>query len=80
MNSQYGKGFIELYHLHKKPEEINASYSKSLDIFTLYYYAGKWTPDDEQSIKVAMQEAERAAAIHWLVRGTACCVSYCYTT
>ncbi len=67
------KGFFRAIPLTQEAtEEINASYSKSvMDIFTLYYYAGKWTPDDEQSIKVAMQEAERAAAIHWLVRGTA---------
>jgi hypothetical protein len=53
-------------------EEINASYSKTvMDLFTLYYYAGKWTPDDEESIKIAMQEAESAAAMHWLIRGSA---------
>jgi len=53
-------------------EEINASYSRTvMDIFTMYYYAGKWTPEDEESIKLAMVEAEKAAAIHWLVRGAA---------
>ena len=69
----WAKGFMRAVPFTQEAtEEINASYSKTvMDIFTLYYYAGKWTPDDEQSIKVAMQEAERAAAIHWLVRGTA---------
>ena len=53
-------------------EEINASYSRTvMDIFTMYYYAGKWSPEDEESIKIAMQEAEKAAALHWMVRGTA---------
>ena len=37
----------------------------------MYYYAGKWSPEDEESIKIAMQEAEKAAALHWMVRGTA---------
>lgn len=53
-------------------EEINASYSRTvMDIFTMYYYAGKWTPEDEESIKLAMAEAEKAAAYHWLIRGSA---------
>tara|TARA_B100001939_G_scaffold69670_1_gene58108 strand:- start:4644 stop:10661 length:6018 start_codon:yes stop_codon:yes gene_type:complete len=69
----WAKGFFKAIPFTQEvTEEINASYAKSvMDIFTLYYYAGKWTPDDEQSIKVAMQEAERAAAVHWLVRGAA---------
>ena len=67
------KGFLKAAPLTQEAtEEINASYSKTvMDLFTLYYYAGKWTPDDEESIKVAMQEAEKAAAMHWLVRGSA---------
>ena len=53
-------------------EEINASYSRTvMDIFTMYYYAGKWTPEDEESIKLAMVDAEKAAALHWLIRGSA---------
>ena len=67
------KGIMKSVPLSQEAtEEINASYSRTvMDIFTLYYYAGKWTPEDEESIKVAMQEAEKAAAIHWLVRGSA---------
>jgi len=67
------KGIMKAVPLSQEAtEEINASYSRTvMDIFTLYYYAGKWTPEDEESIKVAMQEAEKAAAIHWLVRGSA---------
>ena len=53
-------------------DEINASYSKTvMDIFTLYYYAGKWTPDDQDSIDEAMEQAQSAATTHWLIRGTA---------
>ena len=53
-------------------EELNASYSKTvMDIFTLYYYAGEWTPDDQDSIDKAMEKASKTAAIHWLTRGFA---------
>ena len=49
----WAKGFMRaIPFTQEATEEINASYSKTvMDIFTLYYYAGKWTPDDEQSIK-----------------------------
>jgi len=69
----WAKGYFKaIPFTQEATEEINASYSKTvMDLFTLYYYAGKWTPDDEQSVKLAMQEAERAAAMHWLIRGTA---------
>tara|TARA_R100000781_G_scaffold115019_1_gene88520 strand:+ start:360 stop:6386 length:6027 start_codon:yes stop_codon:yes gene_type:complete len=69
----YLKGFFKgIPMTQEATEEINASYSKTvMDLFTLYYYAGKWTPEDEQSIKIAMQEAESAASKHWLIRGFA---------
>ena len=67
------KGYLKAMPLTQEAtDEINASYSKTvMDIFTLYYYAGKWTPDDQQSIDDAMEQAQRAAATHWLIRGTA---------
>jgi len=67
------KGLLKAMPLSQEAtEEINASYSRTvMDIFTLYYYAGKWTPEDEESIKLAMVEAEKAAATHWLIRGSA---------
>jgi len=67
------KGYLKAMPLTQEAtDEINASYSKTvMDIFTLYYYAGKWTPDDQQSIDDAMEQAQSAAATHWLIRGTA---------
>ena len=55
-----------------KSDEMDASYAKTvMDIYTLYYYAGKWDPEDEQSMKDALIEAEQAAATHWRIRGAA---------
>ena len=67
------KGYFKAIPLTQEAtDEINASYAKTvMDIFTLYYYAGKWNPDDQQSIDDAMEQAQKAAATHWLVRGTA---------
>ena len=67
------KGFMKALPLTQEAtEEINASYSKSvMDIMVLYYYAGKWDPTNEAAVKEALQEAESAAARHWLFRGLA---------
>ena len=42
-----------------------------MDIYTMYYYAGKWTPDDTESQKAALIEAMDAASKHWIIRGMA---------
>ncbi len=53
-------------------EEMEASVAATvMDIYTMYYYAGKWTPDDTESQKAALIEAMDAASKHWIIRGMA---------
>jgi hypothetical protein len=69
----YAKSFLMKNPFAKgTTEEIDASYAKTvMDIYMLYYYAGKWDPEDEESMKIALQEAEAVAAKHWRIRGLA---------
>lgn len=52
-------------------EYANAYHGTVMDIYTMLYYAGEWTPDDPESQDRAWQQAEQAAANHWIFRGGA---------
>ena len=53
------------------PEYYQAYNSTVMDIYTMLYYAGEWTPDDADSQVKAWEQAEQAAANHWFFRGGA---------
>tara|TARA_R110002012_G_scaffold32100_1_gene95331 strand:+ start:5743 stop:11913 length:6171 start_codon:yes stop_codon:yes gene_type:complete len=53
------------------PEYDEAFNSTVMDIYTMLYYAGEWTPDDAASQDRAWEQAEQAASNHWFFRGGA---------
>ena len=53
------------------PEYAQAYNSTVMDIYTMLYYAGEWTPDDAASQEAAWKQAEQAASNHWFFRGGA---------
>ena len=52
-------------------EYANAYFGTVMDIYTMLYYAGEWTPDDPVSQDKAWEQAEQAASNHWIFRGGA---------